>query len=75
MILRIFSLSLLAYSKYMHSEHEPQQNHSIPDLLFSTTTGILYGLGIALVFLLLFAFSIDSKMLASLTTIFFGSSI
>lgn len=59
----------------MSMETESQQGQSVLDLLFSTTTGIAYGLGVALLILLLFAFALDPEVLSSLNTIFFGSSI
>lgn len=59
----------------MSTETEPQQGHTALDLLFSTTIGIAYGIGIALLILLLFVFTLDPEILSSLNTIFFGSSI
>ena len=59
----------------MSTNNEQHTNPPGLDLLFSTTTGILYGLGVALFILFLFAISIDPEMLESLRMIFFGTSL
>ena len=59
----------------MDSPNNHQETPPTLELFLSTTTGIIYGLGIAILILSLFGIALDSDTLSAMTEILSGISI